>query len=87
MPPPGSWGSRDGVPFHHVHGAGKMGCRHMAEYLDAAGIDLSRHPDLDWWLWVTLGEGTMMAGTPRAVISLMVLAPARQITRSAARMT
>lgn len=38
---------RDGVPFHHVHGAGKMGCRHMAEYLDAAGIDLSRHPDLD----------------------------------------
>ena len=38
---------RDGVPFHHVHGAGKMGCRHMAEYLDGAGIDLSRHPDLD----------------------------------------
>ena len=29
----------------------------------------------------------MMAGTPRAVSSLMVLAPARQITRSAARMT
>ena len=29
----------------------------------------------------------MMAGTPRAVSSLMVLAPARQITRSAARMS
>ncbi len=28
----------------------------------------------------------MIAGTPRAVSSLMVLAPARQITRSAARM-
>ena len=29
----------------------------------------------------------MIAGTPRAVSSLMVLAPARQMTRSAARMT
>ena len=34
-----------------------------------------------------IGRGTMTAGTPRAVISLTVEAPARQITRSAARIT
>ena len=39
--------ARNGVPFHHVHGAGAMGCRHMAEYLDSAGIDLSRAPGLE----------------------------------------
>ncbi|MDE7262990.1 MAG: UDP-N-acetylglucosamine--N-acetylmuramyl-(pentapeptide) pyrophosphoryl-undecaprenol N-acetylglucosamine transferase, partial [Oscillospiraceae bacterium] len=31
--------AKNGVPFHHVHGAGTIGCRHMAEYLDAAGVD------------------------------------------------
>lgn len=34
-----------------------------------------------------IGEGTISAGTPSAVSSLMVEAPARQSTRSAARMT
>lgn len=34
-----------------------------------------------------VGEGTMMAGIPSAVSSLMVDAPARQMTRSAARIT
>ena len=34
-----------------------------------------------------MGDGTMMAGTPSAVSSLTVEAPARQITRSAARIT
>ena len=34
-----------------------------------------------------LDDGTISAGTPSAVSSLMVDAPARQSTRSAARMT
>lgn len=34
-------------PFHHVHGAGTMGCVHMTEYLAEAGVDLSRIPCLD----------------------------------------
>ena len=42
---------------------------------------------LYWWLSVTLGEGTRMAGVPVAVSSLKVDAPARHSTRSAAAMT
>ncbi len=35
------------LPFHHVHGAGTMGCKHMNQYLTEAGVDLSRIPELD----------------------------------------
>ena len=34
-------------PFHHVHGAGTIGCRHMKEYLAEAGVDLERTPELE----------------------------------------
>ncbi len=37
----------NGAPFHHVHSAGAIGCRHMAEYLRDAGVDLSRTPELE----------------------------------------
>ena len=33
--------------FHHVHGAGTIGSRHMREYLAAAGLDLERSPSLE----------------------------------------
>ena len=39
--------ARNGIPFHHVHGAGKVGCIHMAEYLKDADIDLDRAPGLE----------------------------------------
>ena len=39
--------AKNGVPFHHVHGAGTIGCRHMAEYLEAAEVDLGGFPDLE----------------------------------------
>lgn len=39
--------SKNGVPFHHVHGAGTIGCRHMAEYLDNAGVHLEKCPGLE----------------------------------------
>lgn len=39
--------ARNGIPFHHVHGAGKVGYLHMAEYLKDAGIDLDRAPGLE----------------------------------------
>lgn len=39
--------SKNGVPFHHVHGAGTVGCKHMAEYLDRAGVDLKKCPGLE----------------------------------------
>ena len=39
--------SKNGVPFHHVHGAGTVGCKHMGEYLAEAKIDLSKTPDLE----------------------------------------
>lgn len=39
--------ARSGIPFHHVHGAGKVGCIHMAEYLKDADIDLDRAPGLE----------------------------------------
>ena len=37
----------DGCPFHHVHAAGVVGSRQMAAYLSAAGVDLSKMPDLE----------------------------------------
>lgn len=36
-----------GCPFHHVHAAGVVGSRQMAEYLATAGVDLSKLPDLE----------------------------------------
>ncbi len=37
-----------------------------------------------WWFSATLGDGIRMEARPAAASSLRVLAPARQITRSAA---
>ena len=34
-------------PFHHIHGAGAIGSRHMKEYLSTAGVDLARTPSLE----------------------------------------
>lgn len=39
--------AKSGVPFHHVHGAGTIGCRHMAEYLGSAGVHLEKCPGLE----------------------------------------
>lgn len=39
--------ARNGCPFHHVHAAGVVGSRQMAEYLATAGVDLSKLPDLE----------------------------------------
>ena len=58
----------------------------LQQHLGAAGG--LQHPGV--LLLVVVGDvggGTISAGTPRAVSSLMVEAPARQSTRSAARMT
>ena len=38
---------KDGLPFHHVHGAGAVGCKHMGEYLKEAKIDLNKTPELE----------------------------------------
>lgn len=35
------------TPFHHVHGAGIVGCRQMNEYLQAAGVTLAETPELE----------------------------------------
>ena len=53
--------ARNGVPFHHVHGAGTIGCRHMAEYLEAAGIDLANTPGLEVREYIQ-DMGVMMRG-------------------------
>ena len=34
-------------PFHHIHGAGTVGSRHMEEYLSSAGVDLAKTPALE----------------------------------------
>ena len=34
-------------PFHHVHGAGVVGCRQMNDYLGAAGVALENCPALE----------------------------------------
>lgn len=39
--------AKNGIPFHHVHSAGTIGCKHMAEYLESAGIDLGKFPGLE----------------------------------------
>ena len=39
--------AKNGLPFHHVHGAGAVGCKHMGEYLAEAKIDLSKTPELE----------------------------------------
>lgn len=36
-----------GARFHHVHGAGAIGCKRMDEYLREAGVDLTRTPGLE----------------------------------------
>lgn len=33
--------------FHHIHGAGVLGCRQMTEHLARAGVDLSAAPELE----------------------------------------
>lgn len=33
--------------FHHVHGAGVLGCRQMTAYLSEAGVDLKKTPELE----------------------------------------
>ncbi len=33
--------------FHHVHGAGVVGCRQMNDYLSEAGVDLAAAPEID----------------------------------------
>lgn len=33
--------------FHHVHGAGVVGCRQMNDYLREAGVDLAAAPEID----------------------------------------
>ena len=38
---------RNGLPFHHVHGAGAIGCRRMSGYLEEAKVDLSKTPELE----------------------------------------
>lgn len=39
--------ARGGLPFHHVHGAGAIGCQRMDEYLREEKADLSRTPELE----------------------------------------
>ena len=36
-----------GLPFHHVHGAGAIGCQRMGGYLRDEKVDLSRTPELE----------------------------------------
>ena len=38
---------QNGLPFHHVHGAGAIGCQRMGEYLREAGVELDRTPELE----------------------------------------
>jgi UDP-N-acetylglucosamine--N-acetylmuramyl-(pentapeptide) pyrophosphoryl-undecaprenol N-acetylglucosamine transferase len=35
------------LPFHHIHGAGTVGCKQMGEYLTGVGVDLSQTPELE----------------------------------------
>ena len=39
--------AKNGVPYHHVHGAGVVGSKQMAQYLAQAGVDLEKTPDLE----------------------------------------
>ena len=38
---------QNGLPYHHVHGAGAVGCKRMGEHLREAGIDLGGSPELE----------------------------------------
>ena len=53
--------AQNGTPFHHVHGAGTMGCVHMNEYLTEAGVDLARTPELEVREYIQ-DMGTLMRG-------------------------
>lgn len=39
--------ARGGLPFHHVHSAGAIGCQRMGEYLREEKVDLGRTPELE----------------------------------------
>lgn len=39
--------AKNGAPFHHVHGAGAVGCRKMNGYLSEARVDLRKTPELE----------------------------------------
>ena len=39
--------ARNGLPFHHVHGAGAIGCQRMGGYLRDEAADLSQTPELE----------------------------------------
>lgn len=45
--------------FHHVHGAGVVGCRQMNGYLSEAGVDLSNTPEIDVREYIS-DMGTLM---------------------------
>ena len=45
--------------FHHVHGAGVVGCKMMNEYLAAAGVDLSTAPEIQVREYIS-DMGTLM---------------------------
>ena len=46
-------------PFHHVHGAGVVGCKQMTAYLQEKGIDLSCAPEVEVREYIH-DMGTMM---------------------------
>ncbi|MDE7219062.1 MAG: UDP-N-acetylglucosamine--N-acetylmuramyl-(pentapeptide) pyrophosphoryl-undecaprenol N-acetylglucosamine transferase, partial [Oscillospiraceae bacterium] len=39
--------AKNGLPFHHVHGAGAIGCQRMDGYLREARVELSQTPELE----------------------------------------
>lgn len=45
--------------FHHVHGAGVVGCRQMNSYLSEAGVDLAAAPEIDVREYIS-NMGTLM---------------------------
>jgi len=49
----------DGRPFHHVHGAGAVGARHMGEYLAAAHVVLQKTPEIEVREYIS-DMGTLM---------------------------
>lgn len=55
-----------GCPFHHVHAAGVVGSRQMAEYLTTAGVDLSKLPDLEVREYIH-DMGTLMRAADLAI--------------------
>ena len=45
--------------FHHVHGAGVVGCKAMGEYLASAGVDLGKTPEIEVREYIS-DMGTLM---------------------------